>query len=44
MRLFIFSVFSQYGLACKYGIFGCRIAFSNTWCNDCQLAKAVTEN
>ena len=43
MRLFIFSVFSQYGLSCKYGIFGCRIAFSNTWCNNCRLAKAVTE-
>ena len=43
MTLFIFSVFSQYALACKYGIFGCGIAFSNTWCNNCQLSKAVIE-
>ena len=43
MQLLIFLVFSQYGLACKYGIIGCKIAFSNTWCNNCQSSKAVTE-
>ena len=38
MRPVIFLVFSQYGLACKYGIIfkyqyiiGCRIAFSDTY-------------
>ena len=42
MRLTIFLVFSQYGLACKYEIIvqisiiiGCRITFSITWSCDC---------
>ena len=43
MRLLIFLVFSQYDLVCKYGIMGCRIAFSDTWCNNWQSDKAVTE-
>ena len=43
MRLIIFLVFSQYGLACKYGIIRHRVAFSKTWCNNCQSGKIVTE-
>ena len=46
MRLLIFLVLSQYELltSCKYGINGCRIEFSKTWYNNCQLGKNVTEN
>ena len=46
MRLLIFLVLSQYELlaSCKYGINGCRIESSNTWYNNCQLGKNVTEN
>ena len=44
MRLLVLLVFSQYGLACKYGIIGCRTAFSNTWFNNNQSGRAVTEN
>ena len=43
MRLLILLAISQYGLACKKGIIGCRIEFSDTWCNNCRLGKAVTE-
>ena len=43
MRLLMFLVFSQYRLACKYGIIGCRIAFSNTCRKNCQSGKTVTE-
>ena len=48
MRLLIFLVFNQYGLAFKYGvifeiIIGWRIAFSDTWYNNCQPDKAITE-
>ena len=44
MRLLVLLIFSQYGLACKYGIIGCRTAFSNTWFNNNQSGRAVTEN
>ena len=50
MRLLMFSVFSQYGLACKYGIILqistyniSRILFSDTWHKNCQSSKAITE-
>ena len=49
ITLLIFLVLSRYGLACKYGIIfenqhiiGCRIAFSDTWHNNCQLGNAKT--
>ena len=37
MTLLLFLAFSQYGLACKYGI--------NSWINqcDCQSGKAIIE-
>ena len=50
MRLFMFLVFSQYGLASKYGItlkyqtiIGCRITLPDTWCNKCQSNNAIIE-
>ena len=50
MRLLIFLVFNKYELDCKYEniskyqyIIGCRIAFSDTCCNNCQSGKAITE-
>ena len=44
MRLLILLSFSQYGLACEYGITGCRIAFCDTWFNNFQSGSAVNKN
>ena len=50
MSLLTFLVFSQYGLACKYGIIlqisfstAIRIAFSDNWRSNCQSGKAIIE-
>ena len=50
MSLLIFLVFSQYGLACKYGIIiqisfstAIRIEFSDNWRSNCQSGKAIIE-
>ena len=50
IKLLIFLVFSQYGLACKYGIIF-QISIYNWmencifwyWYNNCQSGKAITE-
>ena len=50
-RLLIFLVFSQNGLAFKYGVIlqyeymsGFRIEFSNTWCKNCQSGNFIRRN
>ena len=41
--MIVLLVLSQYGFACKYGIIGCKTAFSNTWFNNIKPGKAVIE-
>ena len=50
MKLLIFLLYSQYGLACEYEIILHIsknnlqiIQFSNTWCNNCKSGKVITE-